>query len=85
MHPASRPLLAPLLALLTCLAAPSGVQATPNERDNAAKPAKTKPSRAATPKVIPSGSEETSRERERRLLRECKGRPNAGACSGYAS
>lgn len=26
---------------------------------------------------------ETTSERERRLLRECKGRPNAGACSGY--
>jgi hypothetical protein len=26
---------------------------------------------------------ETTYERERRLKRECKGRPNAGACSGY--
>ncbi len=85
MHPASRPLLATLLALLTCVAAASGVQAAPSERDNAAKPAKAKAPRAAAPKVIPSGSEETPRERERRLLRECKGRPNAGACSGYAS
>jgi len=32
---------------------------------------------------LPGG--ETRAERERRLLRECKGRPNAGACSGYAS
>ena len=29
--------------------------------------------------------QESARERERRLLRECKGRPNAGACAGYAS
>jgi hypothetical protein len=28
---------------------------------------------------------ETRSERDRRLLRECKGRPNSGACSGYAS
>lgn len=31
------------------------------------------------------GNGETVQERERRLLRECKGRPNAGACEGYAS
>ena len=29
------------------------------------------------------GSGESSAERDRRLLRECKGRPNAGACAGY--
>ena len=29
------------------------------------------------------GSGETTQERDRRLLRECKGRPNAGACLGY--
>lgn len=32
-----------------------------------------------------NGSGETRKERERRLLRECKGMPNAGACLGYAS
>jgi hypothetical protein len=31
-----------------------------------------------------SPSEESSAKRDRRLLRECKGRPNAGACLGYA-
>lgn len=30
-------------------------------------------------------SQESTKERERRLLRECKGRPNAGACEGFAS
>jgi hypothetical protein len=30
-------------------------------------------------------SGETTAERDRRLLRECRGRPNAGACLGYAS
>ena len=28
---------------------------------------------------------ESPREREKRLKRECKGKPNAGACSGYAT
>lgn len=31
-----------------------------------------------------SPSEETTAERDRRLYRECKGMPNAGACLGYA-
>ena len=30
-----------------------------------------------------SGSGESRSDRERRLLRECKGRVNAGACAGY--
>jgi len=30
-------------------------------------------------------SEESPAARERRLKRECKGRPNAGACLGFAS
>lgn len=30
-----------------------------------------------------SASEETKAERDRRLYRECKGLPNAGACRGY--
>lgn len=29
------------------------------------------------------GSGETVKERERRLQRECRGRPNAGACLGF--
>ena len=31
------------------------------------------------------GSGETRAERDRRLQRECKGMPNAGACLGYGS
>ncbi len=31
------------------------------------------------------GSGETAAERDRRLQRECKGLPNAGACLGYAN
>ena len=30
------------------------------------------------------GSQETKLERSQRLKRECKGRPNSGACLGYA-
>jgi hypothetical protein len=30
------------------------------------------------------GSAESRSERDRRLMRECKGRPNAGVCEGYA-
>jgi hypothetical protein len=32
-----------------------------------------------------STTEETAAAREKRLKRECKGRPNAGACLGFAS
>lgn len=32
---------------------------------------------------VRSSSEETPAERDRRLYRECQGRPNAGACAGY--
>lgn len=30
------------------------------------------------------GRTETPAQRDKRLLRECRGRPNAGACLGYA-
>lgn len=32
----------------------------------------------------PQGRAETPAQREKRLLRECRGRPNAGVCLGYA-
>jgi hypothetical protein len=38
------------------------------------------PDRAAS-----TSSAETKKQRSERLLRECKGRPNSGACLGYAS
>jgi len=34
---------------------------------------------------LPSPSEESSVQRDRRLARECRGLPNAGACLGYAA
>ena len=33
--------------------------------------------------AAPGGSAETAAERRARLKRECKGRPNAGACTGH--
>ncbi len=40
--------------------------------------------RAAKVKPTQNNSGETTAERERRLTRECRGMPNAGACLGYA-
>lgn len=60
------------LIALACLAAPALAERKP-------KP----PRQPAQPKVVPSGSEESAAARDRRLKRECKGRPNAGACAGH--
>ncbi len=40
--------------------------------------------RTARPPVQRTSSDETAAERDRRLARECRGLPNAGACLGYA-
>jgi hypothetical protein len=34
---------------------------------------------------VDRGPAETRAERDRRLQRECRGKPNAGACEGYGS
>lgn len=52
------------------------------------KPAKPRPPKApprATAQFIPAPSQESPAERDRRLRRECKGRPNGGACLGYTN
>lgn len=51
------------------------------------KPAKAKkPKQAKAPKAPGNtGSGESKAERDKRLLRECRGKANAGACEGYAS
>ena len=51
------------------------------------KPAKAKkPKQAKAPKPAgDKGSGENKAERDKRLLRECRGKPNAGACEGYAN
>jgi hypothetical protein len=53
----------------------------------AEKPAKTKkPKQAKAPKQpANAGTGESKSERDKRLLRECRGKANAGACEGYAS
>ncbi len=65
----------------TAGAAPSQAPPAPGSADTA-KPKKKKQSTKVT---YDKGSAETTAERDRRLKRECKGRPNAGACLGYAS
>ena len=39
--------------------------------------------RVSRPRQVQGGSGETNAERDRRLNRECRGLPNAGACLGY--
>jgi hypothetical protein len=34
---------------------------------------------------VDKGPTETRQERDKRLQRECKGKPNAGACEGYTT
>lgn len=63
-------------ALCLGLLAPPGLAAT--EKAKKAAPAK----KQGSTKFMP-GSEETRKERATRLKRECKGRVNAGACTGY--
>ncbi len=50
-------------------------------KDKPAKGLKNK----APKKPPPTGSAETPSERDHRLWRECRGKPNAGACEGFAS
>ena len=57
---------------VTGLAAPAVAQA---------KARKTKSSRTRKDK----SDAETQKQKDARLTRECKGRPNAGACLGYAN
>jgi hypothetical protein len=65
-----------LLALLVALALPSAqAQATSTT---------SKSTRAKTRKPpVDKGPAESRAERDKRLQRECKGKPNAGACEGY--
>lgn len=51
------------------------------EAGKADQPRKKKPSQSVS---VQPGSAETPSERAARLKRECKGLPNAGACTGYA-
>ena len=59
----------------------TAVTATDKPAKKAKKPKQTKAPKPPTDK----GSAESKSERDKRLIRECRGRPNAGACEGYAS
>lgn len=48
------------------------------------KPVKAKKPKSAKPPTD-KGTGENKAERDKRLLRECRGKANAGACEGYAS
>jgi hypothetical protein len=50
----------------------------------AKKPNQAKQAKAPKPPTD-KGSAESKSDRDKRLIRECRGRPNAGACEGYAS
>ena len=71
---------------LAALAAPM----TAHSADTKSKPARqgtehpVKKKGATKVKHQRSSSEESTAERDRRLYRECRGAPNAGACLGYA-
>lgn len=52
--------------------------------DKSAKAKKPKQAKAPKPPVNP-GTGESKAERDKRLLRECRGKPNAGACEGFAT
>ena len=77
MHPRWRP--KALLAALLC-----GALAGPAAQALAES---TRPRRARRPKGggRDKGPAETRQERDARLRRECRGKPNSGACEGYGS
>lgn len=54
----------------------------PPTKSEGKKKAKKHRSKGPSAKFI-TGSGETSKQRDSRLKRECKGQVNAGACSGY--
>jgi hypothetical protein len=85
-----------ILPTLTCMGLSVGLWLAPAQAlaidsftaiSGAEKNAKApKPKKGKAPKVKgDKGSGESKSERDKRLLRECRGRPNAGACEGYAS
>lgn len=65
---------------LVSIQATSAKDGSKAKKPKKAKKAKTKKGGGVT---FNDGSAESRPERDRRLMRECKGRPNAGACEGY--
>jgi hypothetical protein len=82
-------MLASMLWGLGLLAATSASWAADNftavtARDQPVKAKKPKQTKAPKQPVSPNTGESKG-ERDKRLLRECRGKANAGACEGYAS
>ncbi|MEJ5125374.1 hypothetical protein WH367_04895 [Comamonas sp. MYb21] len=74
-----------LVLLLAAMAMPPESAWAARKKKTEATQASKKPAKARVKvKRQRSSSAETLAERDRRLLRECKGLPNAGACLGYA-
>lgn len=81
---------APCPAALLCaclavglLAAPAEAHVMQEKRQYNSSQAASEKKGSVRVKYFGSSSEESTRERDRRLYRECKGRPDAGACLGY--
>ena len=69
---------------LALMASPDSAHAARKKKtSDAATSLPAKKSGAVKIKHQRSTSEESTAERDRRLYRECRGRPNAGACLGY--
>lgn len=92
---AALPLAAAALAIWLAAAPQAHARSSSASQDEAAgesvRPTHDKKQRRAVNqerlRIKPSatgGSQETPAQRDRRLKRECKGLPNAGACLGYA-
>jgi hypothetical protein len=78
--------LASMVLGLCLMAAPSASWAADNFTAVTAgdQPVKAKKPKAPKQPVSPNTGESKG-ERDKRLLRECRGKANAGACEGYAS
>ena len=74
-----RHLLVTTLVTIAALCSAPAVSATAHKAKGKTKTHKV----VKSPAVQDSGSGESRHDRDRRLLRECKGRVNAGACAGY--
>ena len=72
------------LAGMLAAAPPQAAAADQTARATAAKAPKPRKQGGLRVKDSQNHSGETPAQRDRRLLRECKGLPNAGACRGYA-
>lgn len=68
-------------ALLVTAGPPPSALAADGSQPSTSKARKPKAPKPPTDR----GPAETRAERDKRLLRECRGRPNAGACEGYAN